>query len=260
VSPTTKACPPSTGLTTSGCYAHELRDCDGEPCNREHPTSKSILEEIGSQFMVSGYAWTKGRESPASPGTLWSDVLCKRHNTALSEADAAGVALYRAFDDYHRGVDADDLTIDGDMLERWPLKAAAGHVASGQAVWKEGASVPSAPIPTDYVRALFDEIEISDGCGLHLIENGSPLPASNSLVHPLTHPLDHSRAGVLYGASFAFLMTPIVSIVEPVPVPGRRVWRRPAGLIFGTRRIALTWRTGPASDWVTLRTPRLGGT
>ena len=75
----------------SGCYARSLSDCR-PPISSEHALSATMLSQIESErgIFVRGPAWQEGKWLPVR--ALGSNVLCKGHNSALSEF-AARIAV-----------------------------------------------------------------------------------------------------------------------------------------------------------------------
>jgi hypothetical protein len=132
--------PPKTTFANPKCYAAALHDCSSE-ISGEHYLSEGILRLIGPLGMVpvSGLAWMRAGEWKLLPvPTLVGNVLCKRHNEALSPLDAFAERVFRTLSTWDAGF-ADGsalsgpthLIANGHDMERWMLKALCGGLASG---------------------------------------------------------------------------------------------------------------------------------
>ncbi len=112
------------------CWAVSLGDCD-DKISREHIVSKSLY--IGDMVKVSGFPWCKDEPKTIGLANLTAKILCKRHNSLLSEVDTAGAF---AFDVLRQSQGLSNIRnrnpktrwtikrykIDGPRLERWFLK------------------------------------------------------------------------------------------------------------------------------------------
>lgn len=130
---------PVTGLSRKGCYASALRDCGGSISN-EHWLSENILRALtvdGLPPMLSGLPWLNGATKALPPQALGSNVLCERHNTALSGLDReAGIIFRHAhrvqehFDSRQCKGASEMLLVSGSGFELWLLKLLLGGVAA----------------------------------------------------------------------------------------------------------------------------------
>jgi len=96
---------PQTMIPNERCYAAPLADCVSE-ISREHYVSKSLLRyinRVGGGMTVSGPRWLKDGPRKLPPDALAANVLCRRHNAALSHLDDIAVRLFKAFDDANAG-------------------------------------------------------------------------------------------------------------------------------------------------------------
>lgn len=79
-----------TGFSHPECYASDLADCSRE-MSREHYVSESVLRAIdggGKSIEVRGLPWQpNGASQRISTAALTEQVLCKRHNQALTRDD-----------------------------------------------------------------------------------------------------------------------------------------------------------------------------
>jgi len=123
----------------SECWAAPLGDCVGK-LSREHIITEGLLPQAG--ILIQGFPWCL--DGPAKIGTanLTSKILCVKHNSLLSTADDAGIAMVTQFREFFRlgnvrsGMKSRRwhrvrLTTKGLELERWFLKTlinvAFGH-------------------------------------------------------------------------------------------------------------------------------------
>src|SRR5208337_1048823 len=122
------------------CYMHWTQDCNRQ-LSREHFISASVLGQVGSPILkVNGLPWLGPNETRTlSIRNLTSNILCKRHNEALSPLDAMAGKFFSAVRNVH-----DDvlnrrtlsrlgkwLFFSGEELEFWLLKTAVGLFHSG---------------------------------------------------------------------------------------------------------------------------------
>lgn len=117
-----------TGMRRRGCYASGDRNCWG-PLSSEHSFTRSILSDWGTTSTTKHLRDGTKRVVPvASAG---ANVLCKRHNEALSPLDEVGrrfVAALRAQAQYARSDRTEDThaLFNGFDVERWILKILCG--------------------------------------------------------------------------------------------------------------------------------------
>jgi hypothetical protein len=127
-----------TGFSHDLCYANSSGDCS-TTISREHWMSKGILLALstnGRGVMVSGASWLNGNSRELRASDLAANILCTRHNSALSPLDTAAaemVSYIRADQEDLERLDATSaLTlISGPTWERWMLKLLLGGMASG---------------------------------------------------------------------------------------------------------------------------------
>lgn len=244
---------PPTGFGHPRCYARELMDCC-ETLSLEHAVPRSILEEMASRggLGVMGLSWLGDRtlERPGVSG-LGGNVLCRRHNSALSEIDRVGVRFFRSMDwqtkgDGCPGEGSELYLFNGHDIERFILKAVACFVASGQMPgFTRGTSVAEG-----WLQILFQNHRFPPGAGLYrpAITSQSPGPAGTFLA-PL-----FDRTGRLFAVRFGVCDIEFSLAFESPPAghPGF-VDRHPSGaeLRHGERRkkVAFHWEE-PASKMV----------
>ncbi|MBI5374168.1 MAG: hypothetical protein HZA77_01960 [Candidatus Schekmanbacteria bacterium] len=162
---------PKTGESLKSCYANCLADCDRE-LSREHYFSNSLLHYLNrdNDLRVGGLPWTKGKEQVLPPNAFASKVLCKRHNSALSNLDAIAVHLFQVFDEKGAAGSGQQLIhlFSGHDLERWLLKILCGIAYSNNLSFEFDTDLS---IPDYWLRILFGEAEFPNEQGLYVCKS-----------------------------------------------------------------------------------------
>ena len=122
-----------TGYSQSGCYLEATGNCS-QGLTGEHYVSKTVLKTIGEDIAIDGMPWLKpGEQRIVSVQSLTANLLCERHNNALSPLDAEAGQLSRCLKDIHDDLGKRSLSrrrsshlISGEMIELWMLKVTAG--------------------------------------------------------------------------------------------------------------------------------------
>ena len=208
---------PETGFALPGCYARRLNDCSTD-ISGEHLFSEVTLNLVAGQdgkVRRTGYPWQEqGELQLLTPSNCKANVLCKRHNNALSPIDAAIGRFLKAIlntPDFLQNQDLRVLMLSGDDLERWILKTLCTHIV---AVRKFGSDwEPS----LQWLEILWGMQPFPPGCGLYFNHEvgGSSLDAVQLGLHVLTCPgTDGPSGGIvqLCGHRFALAM------VAPAPM------------------------------------------
>src|SRR5690242_8484631 len=79
---------------TGNCWAAPLGDCS-QKITREHTVSQCLFET--DQIMVQGFKWCLDQAKSIGLSNLVAKILCKNHNSGLSDLDAAALAAFNAF-------------------------------------------------------------------------------------------------------------------------------------------------------------------
>lgn len=155
--------PPVTNYSHPRCYARASNNC-GHTISKEHYISQQVLElwaEDGviSTNMLGSFA---GELSRLKLGDLGANILCKRHNEALSGLDDVGGTFGR----FIRNVTPQlhDAVINGSDLERWFLKIFLGHSVL---FYKQQRSIKSWQPSMALLKTLFDKRPLEKDCGLY---------------------------------------------------------------------------------------------
>jgi hypothetical protein len=134
----------------------------------------------GRSLLVSGHPWLHGEEKWLPTKALGSNVLCTRHNNALSDLDATAGKLFRVLDGFQTAL-ADPSSparhgssligvFTGPDLERWLLKVLWGGISAG-AFGFEGESITSLRSDIDHeslLETLFRGQAWPKGWGLYM--------------------------------------------------------------------------------------------
>lgn len=235
---------PPTGLVTQGCYASELRDCDGGPVSEEHYMSQAVTKHLGPEIRVEGPAWvTPGKPYPYQ--ALRARVLCERHNGALREIDkAAGrfFGLLRAFALGNRRP-GEYYLFAGEDLERWMLKALLGLGASKNLLIRD--ETIEQPPPKWLVDILFGEQPMPEGCGMHMrVEADNDGDGGAISIRGETANSDGSVVGItmrLTRLVFSLATVPIGAIQGLVYRPIRLVVHDPSNPASPPTAIEFSW-------------------
>jgi hypothetical protein len=207
-----------TGYSHPSCYARVLGDCS-EKLSREHYISKKLLERLGPSFMVDGVPWHEGPKS-VTPDNLAAKVLCQRHNEALGPLDNNITDLYDALILWHDGHQVGVRGFDGEDIERWALKAMIGFLVSGSATDLSGRKARARTVPEDYLRVLFGEAELSDGCGLWVKREQLPIADRRSISLQAIAVAKGPDVGKIFGVGISmtglsFITTVAMPLVPP---------------------------------------------
>jgi hypothetical protein len=152
--------PPATGYAHPRCYARTLNDCDAK-VSKEHYFSKTVMrafaETDGSKTVRVLQEGRPDRELPPDQ-LMQSKVLCRRHNSCLSDLDTTGERVFRACREGLKLIPAYRyFSVPGVDFERWILKAACGLRA-----------VASDDVPRSWLRVLFGYDDLPTPQGLHM--------------------------------------------------------------------------------------------
>jgi len=147
-----------------------------------------VLELLGEMHTISNASWLSPGQSskPLPVGALGSNILCERHNNALSDLDACAKeffdGLLRALSKSQGPVPDEILRVDGEKLEQWVLKACCGALASGNLL--EDATRVSREPPRKWLDILFSESVWEVDTGLY-VRQASMTPHQGYSIGPV---------------------------------------------------------------------------
>jgi hypothetical protein len=166
---------PEAGNVSNGCWAEPLGNCGGG-ISREHYVSKCLFPD--QSIFVQGLDWCLDKPKMVRIESLTAKILCKQHNSALSELDTTAASTFdtmRGFGETNQKRDKFprlnwapiQFAIDGPKLERWCLKTLLGFSFGRQLIIGPGPHGPGS-VPSSLVRVAFGLEEFANGCGLYV--------------------------------------------------------------------------------------------
>jgi hypothetical protein len=236
----TKTPEPRTGLVLSRCYASALEDCSPK-ISGEHPVSEIAIRETvtGNSVRVTGGRFESyGPEGKViSVGSLTKNVLCDRHNSALSGVDVVGGMFTRAhlglMEHLHKQQPADyHRLFNGYDIERWLLKILCAK--------QHGECIPgvdeiqSWTVPRRWLEILF---------------GGAPFPPDTGLYAPKIRDPETWRSPGIRTIRTYFTSQ---RMAAGIPIIGQK-WKRVSGIqlsIFGVTWELLMERPPNPQDFV----------
>ena len=175
-----------TGYSHPKCYARNLGDCS-PTISKEHYISRGLLNIFeGNTFKVLGFPWIdKDKSQKLTKNTLTSNILCQRHNSALSGLDTLAKKFFSFV--LARTEDQWALIIRGYEIERWMLKVYCGLLSSGM-IKNKGSFLPKILPSNDFLNTLFYRKEIPTGRGLAFVLHRDLESRKGSIsIRPLIH-------------------------------------------------------------------------
>jgi hypothetical protein len=144
------------------CYAN-TRGGSSSTISGEHYVSLGLIKLYGDNdpaFTVQ-HKTGKGVGHPVSPKNFKANILCQKHNSVLSPADATALKfapfLRRNALQYDAGAgewgEAEEITISGDDMQRWVLKIFLNHAVTGHFAEQQDRTVTFA---TEAIDLLLD--------------------------------------------------------------------------------------------------------
>jgi hypothetical protein len=159
------------------CYARLLGNCSKE-ISKEHFISRNILEELHQSggLRVGGMPWNApGAVVAISPTSLAGKVLCRHHNSLLSDLDVLGGRFFKALNSIHAASSGGLSSLrdavyqfDGNGVERFFLKILLGGVASGN-LRGPGGTTATQGFDASLLRRLFGEEAFPPATGMFLL-------------------------------------------------------------------------------------------
>jgi hypothetical protein len=247
------AWPEREGGTLKKCWAAPLGGCS-DKISREHVVSASLWKSPAID--VVGFPWCKDQPQRVGVASLTAKILCRTHNTALSDVDAAGAA---AFETLRHSAElratreaspermmgnwlVSTFRIDGNKLERWFIKTLINIGASGAATgtWAVSGSDLANP-PLEFIRAAFGLEGLKRPLGLYIVAALGETIESRDVVESRTL---LNESGDLAGALFTFrgfrffLNLAPGTVPQTAPMPGEGTMiPSPSHLIYHVRRL-----------------------
>jgi len=168
---------PVTGFGHPKCYLNPTNDC----CTKisgEHVITRNVLTALSGKIEFFGLPWvSSGQAQLIGVDTLKSNILCRRHNSALSPLDSAAGNLFRALQTICEDISPRNKSlsrrgkwslVSGEAIELWGLKTLFGlyhakFVTEGNA----RATLP-AGLDVNLLLSALRQRHVSHPCGLYL--------------------------------------------------------------------------------------------
>jgi hypothetical protein len=225
---------PRTGYSHPKCFARG----DGNCCDTitgEHYISKTLLRQVEKDgtAKIAGLKWQVPQQwNIIFISRLIANMLCKRHNNALSPLDEAIGYFFQALQDYDNSTHPsvkdpkDELRLfAGEDLERWMLKCLLGLTFSKNF---------SGCMKPECVDVLYGRAEWPPGWGLYLA-----LTSPTTLYHSDSLWIETGMGddGIIRAASFIIRGLPFLfSMGRPDNPEAVGVWR-PSRLVAEDGRV-----------------------
>lgn len=162
------------------CWAATCGGC-GEGPSREHLVSDCLFPE--GAVHVSGFDWCKGETKSIGINGLARQILCKTHNSALSETDSEAkkaVGLFHRSTPPTKDDPLGDNHVDGHKFERWLLKTAINLSYGGNLHIGVGMDDSVAGLPSPYlIDVAFGRTVFANQMGAHFL-----IPEKETLRSP----------------------------------------------------------------------------
>jgi hypothetical protein len=162
----------TTGI--EGCWASSLGNCGGG-ISREHYVSQCVFPN--QSIFVQGLDWCLEKPKEHRIETLTAKILCRDHNSALSELDSEAGRAFGSIREFARIKTEREkmpyinwafkqLTIDSRKLERWCLKSLLNFSFGRNLIIGPGSHKPGS-VPAELARIAFGLEEFTDGRGIY---------------------------------------------------------------------------------------------
>lgn len=217
------------------CWAAALGECSATQSG-EHLVSAGLFKS--THVEVQGFAWCKNEKKRIGLNSLVANVLCTKHNSALSEVDQAGADAFDVFRKVQywqnalqrlppRAQPVKRYRVSGPLLERWFMKTLVNLAlaAPSSLRWELGDSPLSAP-PEEVLRACYGLGPLTPYLGLYVAAAvGHEGPSDDSVSFaPLIRYETHLCGGVFGFRGYQFLLSLVRSKMPPmsdfVALPG----------------------------------------
>ena len=226
-----------TEFANSRCYARGDSNCSTK-ISKEHFISESYLRqgELENSTKIAGLAWQKPETFDVIPTkALASNILCERHNSALSPLDQAFSELTETIRGFDTEVSLSDETVpfSGNIIELWMLKCVVGLSISGNM---------KSNIKSECVDILFGRKTLPNLWGMYCSGSlGSTVYHTSSFVVELRTSLDK----LVLAADFFIQGLPFTLLLGKPGNPRSFGIRRPGEIVFRhpkcEKRILFSW-------------------
>jgi hypothetical protein len=256
-----------TGVAHARCYMRWSQDCD-QQISGEHFISASVLTHLGGpKVKVNGAPWLAADETKILPiRSLTGDILCKRHNEALSPLDAMAGKFFSALKLIH-----DDILnrktlskrwkwflFSGEELELWLLKTAIGLFHSGNVAKEKRKLSETQTINPACYEILHDGI-FSAPCGLYV----EPIHIPEKINQFQLQPLSDDTGQRMVGLRMNYLSFALILLFDPNATYGpsatdSKTYRPSYLMVRNAKRTHIVMLTWPQTTSTTRGVVRVG--
>ena len=159
------------------CWASALNDCC-DTVSREHLISASLFPKSNKIF-VQGFHWCQNETKEIGLSNLTSKILCRHHNSSLSQLDSAAGHAFNNFEYISKlAQEANENNgrfkvkrthINALLLERWLLKTLINVCYEQKFLIGSGSKLG---IPDDnLVKICFGQNKFKGGAGMYIAAN-----------------------------------------------------------------------------------------
>ena len=215
-------------MNNPGCYLNGYSSCD-DKLSGDHLVSRSILSQLeGNAIYIEGLPWCKDLKR-VGIGSVTGRVLCRLHNSQLSNFDSSAAKLFRCLHQLPRRLaeskEREECIVNGLNIERWMLKTMVTLLASGNA--SRNGQVVRPSLDPVWLSVLVGKDEFGAGCGLYLER-----PASDNveMMEELTIRLEWIN-DTCVGVTTSFLGFLFHLFTVKIQFPTSHLYR-PGGMIF----------------------------
>jgi hypothetical protein len=256
-----------TGVRNPECYAEALTDCS-DKLSREHCLTESVLKAIAldDEIEVEGLAWqVAGTSKDVGTKGLASWILCDRHNSALSGADATALRLFKTIEGIllNFGEERNEQHhINGDEFERWMLRTLCGFAVAKLLVDPQGEKIVGWKAPLEWLEIIFEGRRFPPSCGMYLLntDQGKPVHQSPKLLRlaSLTGPDKN-----IWGLRMWLFQLEILLIMDTSPCQGFHnvgIYQPKAISYFDdlkTKAVVFDWQHGAGGEDFPIRIVKL---
>lgn len=200
----------------SPCWASSLGDCT-EKLSREHVVSQALF--LGEQVTVQGFPWCRNEAKKIGLSSLTAKILCRKHNSDLSQLDSAGARAFETLREMMRlsNVRAvlkprrwtvERYLVDGPSLERWFLKTLINLAFEGEYCigrHSPGAGQPSRPL----VEISFGARKFEGHAGLYnVVHVGQHIQSDDTVIFaPLINEQRFISGGLFCFRGFRYFLS-----------------------------------------------------
>jgi hypothetical protein len=206
---------PVTGNSHPKCYMRSTADCSTK-ISSEHYISDTILAEF-PKLRTSGLPWYGPGETHVSAKSLTSNILCTRHNSAMSPLDTEGRGVLVGIRDCLNHVSKRSLStkplfriVSGEAFELWGLKTLMGLLGANVARTDGQSTLEHFALEERTIVRALTGGGLPDGYGLYVGKDSDLLHDTIGFA-PLTHMEDKCVAGLrvsFLGVVLDFILDP----------------------------------------------------